>query len=128
MAIVNISRQIVVTLQVEGFHCWPQAPDEVDFLRHRHRHIFHIKCWKNVTHGDRDIEIILFKRAMIHYLNKRYNQEEIYLTPILEFESKSCEQLAEELCVKFDLSACEVLEDGENGAYVQYNSKPDFHL
>ena len=59
---------IVVKLQVEGFHFWGAAPIEVEFVRKRHRHTFFIKCIKEVDHSDRNIEIILFKRKVLAYL------------------------------------------------------------
>jgi len=34
------------------------------------------------------------------------------------FGNRSCEDIAEELIETFDLLNCEVLEDGENGAYL----------
>lgn len=105
---------IVVTLDVEGFHNWPEAKEllpDAAFLSDRHRHIFKVKIWKHVTHDDRDVEIILFKRKVLKFLNKKYG------TPC-EFGRKSCEELAREICFEFECSAVEVLEDGENGAVI----------
>ena len=34
-----------VTTQLEGFHKWEQAPDEVAYLRERHRHMFGVSRW-----------------------------------------------------------------------------------
>jgi hypothetical protein len=109
--------QIVITIQVEGFHNWPEAPSEVSFLADRHRHIFHIKCWKSVSHDDRDIEIILFKREVLNYMNRMYFSSE---TNSHEFGHRSCEMLASDLIEAYNLHACEVLEDGENGSYVSH--------
>ena len=105
---------IIVTLQVEGFHCWPKAGDyneEVDFLSHPHRHIFHIKCKKRVTHNDRQTEIILFKRELLDYFDR------IYGTPAA-FGTSSCEHIATDLMEAYDLESAEVMEDNENGAEV----------
>lgn len=105
---------IIVNLQVEGFHNWAQAREvfpEAGFLADRHRHMFHIKCTKAVSHSDRDVEIIMFKREIQAYLAKTYGN-------VCEFGSKSCEMLSEELLKEFDLEYCSVLEDGENGAEV----------
>lgn len=109
---------IIVNLDVEAFHCWPAAKDvfpEVAFLSDRHRHIFKICCKKKVTHSDRDVEIIMFKREVLNYLYEKYSKT---VLPICEFEHRSCEMLAEELLKQFDLEYCAVLEDGENGAEV----------
>ncbi len=41
----GIDRMIWVTFQREGIHQYPDAPEEVAFLRHPHRHVFHLKVW-----------------------------------------------------------------------------------
>ena len=103
---------IVVSLRVEGIHCWPDCDiAEVSFLRDPHRHVFHIKAKKPVTHADRDIEIIMLKREIQTFLSHTFG-------PTCNFESMSCEHIAQKLVRVFELSYCEVLEDGENGAEV----------
>lgn len=119
---------IIISLQIEGFHNWPDAKDifpKMGFLSDRHRHIFHIVAKKKVTHDDRDVEIIDFKRLIYSYLIDKYHKGEFDGTDksypfeyFCEFGSKSCEMLAKELLEKFDLEYCSVLEDGENGAEV----------
>lgn len=110
--------RVVVTFSVEGFHNWPGVvgalPDnpEIHFLQHPHRHLFAFKLTKSVSHNDRDIEIILFKRKVLAYLYEKYG------TPC-QFGMRSCEMLGMELVEKFHLSSAEVLEDGENGAIVE---------
>jgi len=111
---------IVVRLNVEGIHNWPEARNvfpEVGFLSDPHRHIFHIECKKQVTHDDRDIEIIMFKRDILDYLSVNYST--IIAAPTVhDFGSKSCEMLARELLMEFKLDYCQVLEDNENGAEI----------
>lgn len=102
---------VCVKLRFEGHHCWPAAPDEVDFLRHRHRHEFHVEAEKLVHHDDRDTEFILLKRAMRAHIHRTYPQGEL--------GTKSCEMLARELAEMFHLRRCVVLEDGENGGGVE---------
>lgn len=102
---------VVATLRVEGFHRWPNAPDEVDFLRERHRHEFHIRVEREVEHDDRDVEIIMLKNAVRKHLHRLYG-DPMFLGVM------SCEMLARGLVDNFGLFACEVLEDGENGAKV----------
>jgi hypothetical protein len=114
---------IIVNLQVEALHNWPDARNifpEVGFLSYPHRHIFHIQCKKQVNHDDRDIEIILFKRSILEYLTEKYDNHNVesYHYHSLDFGSRSCEMLAKELVIKFQLDYCQVLEDGENGAEV----------
>lgn len=109
---------VIVKLQFEGLHHWPGVVEhddleEVHFLSAVHRHIFHVTAKKEVTHDDRDIEIIKLKRNIQRYLHRRYwteNANSHYLGAM------SCEMLAKELAKYFGLNYCEVLEDGENGA------------
>ena len=78
---------IIVNLQYEATHNWPKCPfKEVEFLKYPHRHIFYIKCKKEVSHSDRDIEIIMLKRKIEKYLSIEYQND---------FRSKSCEMIAE---------------------------------
>ena len=116
-----MNTNIIVNLQVEGFHNWPDAPSEVAFLRAPHRHIFHICCKKHVTHNDRDIEIILFKRKVLKYLLDKYLLAGIDVN-VCNFNTMSCEMIATELTNQFNLEYCSVLEDGENGAEVMHDT------
>lgn len=107
---------IIINTQAEGIHNWPDCfIPEVSFLKHPHRHIFFIVAKKEVTHNDRDIEIIQLKRKIDQYLIDSYA---IKGQKTLHFGSKSCEMIAEELFEKFQLSYCSVLEDNENGAEI----------
>ena len=105
---------IQVKLQVEGVHNWPNCDiEEVDFLKHPHRHIFYIECCREVFHDDRDVEFIAFKRTITNYLEKEYSNGKY-----LDFKNKSCEMIAHELLSTFNLDSCYVSEDNENGAIV----------
>jgi hypothetical protein len=115
---------IFVTFQKEGIHCYPDAPEGVEFLKHPHRHMFHFRVDIEVFHDDRDIEFILFKRE----LEAQYNRETVGLSKYLHLDYKSCEMLADDLAVyimknypKRDLKI-EVSEDGENGSVTFYPS------
>ena len=120
-------RQIWVTFQKEGIHCYPAAAADpqlatgdqydVSFLGNPHRHIFHFRVSIDVFHNDRDIEFIQFKRWL----------ENLYGDGILQLDYKSCEMIADDLyvqiasrypdrCVTIDVS-----EDGENGCTINYN-------
>ena len=119
-------RQIWVTFQKEGIHCYPAAAtdpalktgDEYDvsFLGTPHRHIFHFRVWIDVLHNDRDIEFIQFKRWL----------ENLYKDGILQLDYKSCEMMADDLYAEIagrypDRAVwIEVAEDGENGALIKY--------
>ena len=121
-------KMIWVTFRKEGIHCYPAAAtdtnlatgDEYDvsFLAHPHRHIFHFRVWISVTHNDRDIEFIQFKR----WLEKLYHSEQA----VLSLDHKSCEMMSDEL---YDIISkkypnrevwIEVSEDGENGSFIKY--------
>jgi hypothetical protein len=121
-------RQIWVTFQKEGIHKYPAAltdpalatGDEYDvsFLGYPHRHIFHFRVWISVSHNDRDIEFIQFKR----WLESLYNGQ----GAVLDLDFKSCEMMSDDL---FDVISnkypdrevwIEVSEDGENGSFIKY--------
>ena len=122
----NDQSLIYVTFQKEGIHCYPAAAtdpalatgDEYDvsFLGTPHRHIFHFKVYISVTHDDRDIEFIQFKR----WLEKCYNDG------TLELNHKSCEMIARELNATISArypgreTWIDVSEDGENGAFLKF--------
>lgn len=109
-------RTIFTTFRKEGIHCYPNAPEDVKFLRHPHRHEFYFKVTIDVFHNDRDLEFIRFKREL----------ESLYNTDTLQLDSKSCEMIAEELISYISRAypgrwiAVEVSEDGESGATLEY--------
>lgn len=112
------SRTIFVTFQKEGIHRYPDAPEGVEFLKNPHRHIFHFRVSISVTHDDRDIEFILFKREL-----------EDLLAGTMEIDYKSCEMLASDLIEYLEekypgrCGSVEVNEDGENGAILTWETK-----
>lgn len=108
--ISKLKRFIEVKLQVEGIHNWSTCDiEEVLYLKNLHRHIFHIRVTKEVTHNNRDIEIIMFKNKIIYYLKDKWNGN---------FGSMSCEDIAEDILIAFDCTQVTVLEDNENGATI----------
>lgn len=101
-------KSIIVKYQFEALHHWPECPfEEVSFLKNKHRHLFYVEVEKEVTHNDRDIEIIMLKRDLQIYSGKGY-----------DYGTWSCEEIAEDLLHKFQLKSCCVLEDNENGAKI----------
>lgn len=109
-------RWIWVTFQKEGMHCYPKAPKGVEFLKHPHRHMFHFNVKIEVTHNDRDIEFILFKRELV----------DAFESGVLKLDHKSCEMMAEDLIAYLDRNypgrdiVVNVSEDGENGAELKW--------
>jgi hypothetical protein len=123
---IRPNKMIWVTFQKEGMHKYPAAltdpalatGDEYDvsFLGYPHRHIFHFKVWIGVTHDDRDIEFIQFKRWLLN----------LYKDATLSLDYKSCEMMSGDL---YDVISkkypnrevwIEVSEDGENGSFIKY--------
>jgi hypothetical protein len=123
---IRPNKMIWVTFQKEGMHKYPAAltdpslatGDEYDvsFLGYPHRHIFHFKVWISVTHNDRDIEFIQFKRWLLN----------LYKDAIISLDYKSCEMMSDDL---YDMISqkypsrevwIEVSEDGENGSFIKY--------
>lgn len=112
---------IWVTFQVEGWHRWPEAPlSERSYLRNDHRHMFHFRVEMEVKTAEREVELHDFRQCCL-------NRMEEY-TPRsggVDFEDRSCEQLAWEMVGWCQLEyigrwvACEVSEDGECGARVE---------
>lgn len=102
---------IKVKLTYEGTHFWPEADSlpEVAFLKNEHRHLFYITLVKEVSHGDREIEIIMFKRQVERDLEVEHQGK---------LGRMSCEELAEKLLTQYDCESVEVLEDNENGALI----------
>ena len=123
---VRPNKMIWVTFRKEGIHKYPAALEDpnlatgdeydVSFLGYPHRHIFHFRVWISVTHNDRDIEFIQFKRWL----------ENLYKDGTMTLDYKSCEMMSDEL---HDIISqkypdreiwIEVSEDGENGSFIKY--------
>jgi hypothetical protein len=125
---IRPNKMIWVTFRKEGIHKYPAAltdPNlatgdkyDVSFLGHPHRHIFHFRVWISVTHNDRDIEFIQFKR----WLEELYNGDQA----TLQLDYKSCEMMSDELYETINDRFpdreiwIEVSEDGENGSFIKY--------
>ena len=120
------NKMIWASFQKEGMHKYPAAltdpslatGDEYDvsFLGYPHRHIFHFRVWLSVTHNNRDVEFIQFKRWL----------ENLYKGGVLQLDFKSCEMMSDDL---YDAISerypdrevwIEVSEDGENGSFIKY--------
>jgi hypothetical protein len=103
--------EIVMRGTFEGWHHWPKAPKWCGYLKNIHRHIFHVTAWKKVTHTDREVEFNQYKREMMtEFVNKHRLDKNTW--------HWSCEDWGRWAVLKFKLRACEVSEDGENGALV----------
>jgi hypothetical protein len=123
---IRPNKMIWVTFCKEGIHKYPAAAtdpnlatgDEYDvsFLANPHRHIFHFRVWISVTHDNRDIEFIQFKRWL----------ENLYSSGTLQLDYKSCEMMSGDLYDTISQKYpgrevwIEVSEDSENGSFIKY--------
>lgn len=102
---------VYCTVEFPAFHYYPSAPEEVSFLRERHRHLFKIKCFAPIEHSNRDVEFISLKTKIQNFCSAKFAN--VFLGMI------SCEDIGNILLNHFDmLSHIEVSEDGENGCIV----------
>jgi hypothetical protein len=109
-----MQNSIWITTQFEGYHKYPDAPQEVEFLKYPHRHIFKLKIWIEVFHNDRDIEFFMFK----NFINR--------MIEVNNLNNKSCEMISDDIYTIIKRTYpernvwIEVSEDGENGSFKKY--------
>ena len=109
---------ILVKNTFEFVHCWPEAPDEVDYLRSPHRHLFAIESEIEVGHDDRELEFIMVQHSIKDFLH----------TPNRFALRTSCEQIAravgDHIAEKYGEREIivTVYEDNENGARVHWTN------
>jgi hypothetical protein len=118
-------RYIKVSFQKEGVHFFPGADtnpkyatgdwDDVSFLGYPHRHMFHFYVTLGVTHNDRDVEFIQFKRELIRCFDNG----------VIQLDHQSCEMIGESLINYIEehypnrAVRVEVFEDNENGGIIE---------
>lgn len=133
---IKVLKTITVRTEFEGIHNYPDAPEEVDYLRLPHRHIFHVDVTIEVKHDDRDIEFIMLKHKIDKYIEKYLDNNKVW-----NMGRKSCEQVADDIVMFLCLQYCvdpkqekttnryikvSVFEDGENGATVERRVLDEF--
>lgn len=117
---------IYASIVKEGYHCFPEAATNAEFatgdkydvshLANSHMHYFYIKAWVEVTHSNRQIEFIQFRRWL----------DDLYGSGTLSLNSKSCEMIAEDLFIQISQKypnveiRIDVSEDNINGALVEF--------
>jgi hypothetical protein len=89
-----------------GYHCWPDAPEEVSFLRSLHRHLFFVEL-EFITTEDRQLEFFIMKRKVTQFLQATWHEKDL--------GSTSCEVMAHALSDFFEATIVRVFEDNENG-------------
>jgi hypothetical protein len=103
---------ITVCAAEVGFHSWPGAPEEVSFLRHTHRHVFHAALTlRDLYRSDRQFEFFITQEWL------RAELRDVLRAP------RSCEDYARRLAIAARALyqvpvTVSVSEDGENSAEV----------
>ncbi len=106
-------RFILVKTQFPATHHWLGVPailEDVQYLKHPHRHEFYVTIRFKVSHANRDIEFINKKNEIDRYIHEKYYNKFL--------GEKSCEMIAEELFTYFRAYSVAVLEDNENGGEI----------
>lgn len=113
-------------------HLYPDAPEQVAFLKNLHRHVFYVELQIEVFHQDRELEFFIVRGALQEKI------ESIFAGGT-HTDAWSCEMLARELqqWAKIEYPrplsslplvssqkvtrkvSVKVFEDDENGAYVK---------
>lgn len=117
--VVRTVRKVIwVTFALPGIHRYPDAPEEVAYLRELHRHMFHFKVGMTVAHSNREVEFHMLKNWCLS----------LYKDAVLQLDYKSCEMMAEDLLGKLAKEygdnrtiTVEVSEDQECGAIVTWS-------
>lgn len=114
---IKSDTKIWITFAIPGIHCYPDAPEDVAYLRSPHRHLFKFKVTLSVFHDDREVEF----HQLLNWCRAQYQGD-------LTVDYKSCEMIARELAYKLTCYSAtpryievEVSEDGECGAVVVMN-------
>lgn len=117
------NKTIFLTTSFEGVHCYPSAPEGVKFLASPHRHMFGVRLEVEVYHDDREVEFILLKRSVNHWIESKKDEFGTW-----QMGAMSCEQVAQWLIENIHEELpngraryikVTVDEDGENGAVVE---------
>ena len=105
-----------VTWKLHGTHCYPNAPDEVAYLKVEHRHLFGFKVTLDVTHQDREIEFHMLQNRCIEFCKDK-----------MGLDHMSCEMMATKVLTFVEglhgtnrNTEVQVDEDGECGAVVRF--------
>ncbi len=111
------TRYARILASFEALHHWPDAPEEVEFLRVLHRHMFNVEVELQVFHDDRELEYYMVKRELSDYI----------AVSMPRLETTSCEQYADLIASFLSRQYGErkmkitILEDGMEGAVCHYD-------
>ena len=120
---------IKVRTTFEALHQWPEAPPEVSFLAHPHRHVFVAYVTVLVRHGNRDVEFFALKELIdqaVGWLTLSTKKETAEVSGIgLPLIKLSCEDIALFIGnylkkIGIIVKQVEVSEDDENSGIVEF--------
>lgn len=115
-------KSIIVRSRFSALHMYEDAPHSVSFLKHPHRHMFHVEVEIRVSHGNRDIEFFSVKYAMDSHTIQCILAQGVLVGTVYVLK-ESCEDIAEYIAQNLahklgipvtDIKYVEVSEDGEN--------------
>ena len=112
------SLSVIVCNCFEGFHAWAEAPEEVAFLRSRHRHLFTVQTTIHTDHHNRAVEFFLLQRRIEQVIALLRGRES-------DYEQWSCERWATMIGEQLrhealPVTRVEVWEDNENAGVAQW--------
>ncbi len=122
------SSLIIVQFKQEGMHYYEDAPDEVDFLREPHRHLFHVRIEVAVTHLDRELEYFMVRGRLLQKvlaenlfgLDKPVPSScETMAKRLMELTEQVVKELRPDKPRYARVCRVQVMEDGENGSIVE---------
>jgi len=106
---------VIIQFEIEGFHNYPNAPQQVNFLSFDHRHTFKIKAGYKVSNLNREKEIFICRDEIKEYLIESYGSP-------CQFNNMSCEMIAKEI-LEFGsedgMIWCEVWEEQTGGSRIE---------
>jgi len=111
----------VIKTSFPGLHAWKECNiDDVHFLRHQHRHIFHVTVKWTVTDDNRELEFFMCKAKVDKFIANRWppflRHTDVFIGAILG--NMSCEMIAKEIMEGVNADFVSIFEDNENGAEV----------
>lgn len=100
-----MDKTIVCNVTVEGFHNWPNAPEQFSYLRSKHRHMFNIELHIPVIDSNREIEFIEEQRNIKAYIMGKFGDNKGYA----QFGGMSCEHIAEMFGKSFEVDTTQMV-------------------
>lgn len=106
-----MKRYVLTHNEVEGFHYYPCAPEECNFLSSIHRHVFVIDCAFEVAHNEREIEIITQQQEIERALNSQFGKP-------CKFKTMSCESIAEWIVEQIPMCYKAIVQESEGNTAI----------